>query len=103
MGLWKALFGGGNKPTAKKRAAQDFDPESLVQELRAEGRGAKADDVTVESSPRDVFRYTFVRLMAGAPPAALREDFKKRGFSLKVADSYITLVQATMFPGGEAR
>ena len=52
-----------------------------------------------DTSPQDVFRYTFVRLMAGTTTATLRADLVQRGFSGKVADAYITLVQSTLFPG----
>jgi hypothetical protein len=99
MGIWKRIFGGDDKPARTPRAEEPLDAGALIEELKAEGPGAKAGDVTVKSSPRDVIRYTFVRLAAGTPAATLRADFIKRGFSGRVADAYITLVQSTLFPG----
>jgi hypothetical protein len=98
VGLWKALFG-GKTPKKAASAQEPLDTEALARELRAEGSQAKAGDVTVTSSPRAVFRYVFVRQMAGTPAAALRAELQERGFSGKVADAYITLVKQTMFPG----
>ena len=99
MGIWKRLFGSGGKPAMTPLEDEALDPEALIEELKAEGASAKAGEVSVKSSPRDVFRYTFVRLMAGTTTATLRADLVQRGFSGKVADAYITLVQSTLFPG----
>ena len=108
MGIWKRLFGGGKEPRRKAMpnaggAPQDgeaFDAEALVDELRAEGAGARAGEVDVKSSPKQVCRYVFVRLMAGTPAAQLRADLVRRGFAGKVADAYITLIQQVMFRAG---
>ena len=99
MGIWKRLFGSGGKPAMTPREDEALDTEALIEELKAEGASAKAGEVSVKSSPRDVFRYTFVRLMTGTTTATLRADLVQRGFSGKVADAYITLVQSTLFPG----
>ena len=99
MGFWKRLFGSGGKSAKAPSADEALDTEALIEELKAEGAGARAGHVSVKSSPRDVFRYTFVRLMAGTTAATLRSDLVQRGFSDKVADAYITLVQSTLFPG----
>ena len=99
MGIWQKLFGSGGKPAKAPRADAALDTDALMVELKAEGTGAKAGDVSVKSSPRDVFRYTFVRLMAGTTAATLRAELVQRGFSGKVADAYITLVRSTLFPG----
>ena len=99
MGIWKRLFGSAGKPAMTPREDEALDTEALIEELKAEGASAKAGEVSVKSSPRDVFRYTFVRLMAGTTTETLRADLVQRGFSGKVADAYITLVQSTLFPG----
>ena len=59
--------------------------------------GAPVEDVSVESSPREVCRYIFRKLAEGVRPAALRSDLQKRGISAKVADMYVELVRTTMF------
>lgn len=107
MGRFGKLFGGGRRddrrpPAAPPAAAGgDFDPEALVRELRAEGglERAKVGEVSVQSSPKEVCRYIFARLMRGTPAAQLRADLAQRGFTGKVADAYITLIQATLFKG----
>jgi hypothetical protein len=99
MGIFKKLFGKQSKPAKIPDVAEPLDAVAVIEEIRAEGKGARAGDVSVESSPREVFRYTFVRLMARTPTAKLRAEFIERGFTGKVADGYITLVQSALFPG----
>jgi len=83
MGIWKRLFGSGGKPAMTPHEDEVLDTETLIEELKAEGASAKAGEVSVKSSPRDVFRYAFVRLMAGATTLTLRADLVQRGFSGK--------------------
>ncbi|MFH1567071.1 MAG: hypothetical protein ABIL09_03660 [Gemmatimonadota bacterium] len=107
MGILKELFGG--KP-AKGRAGAPPPPQpagggagamdQLIGELQREGRsGPRVAEVTVDSSPKQVCRYVFQRLMAGTPAAGLRAELVSRGFAGKVADGYIQLIQSTLFKG----
>ena len=103
MGLWKRWFGGAAPPGRKQpppaAAAETLDTDDLIEELRAEGPSARAGDVDVDASPKQVCRYVFTRLVAGTPAATLRQDLEQRGFTAKVADAYITLIQQTLFKG----
>lgn len=106
MGIFRKLFGGGGRreePAAAGDDDADFDPEEMIEELKAEGPESRAGDVDINSSPKQVCRYVFARLMAGTPAAGLRTELVERGFSSKVADAYITLIQSTLFGGSGAR
>jgi len=119
VGILKGLFGGQpekgkagrpkgsgsrNGAAAGESAGAPPSPaeaaiDQLVGQLRREGGGPRVLEVTVDSSPRQVCRYVFQRLMAGTPAAALRADLLERGFPGKVADGYIELIQRTLFKG----
>jgi hypothetical protein len=104
MGFFSKLFGGSRaKPAPPAAEEEDFDADALIEELKAEGAQARAGDVDVQSSPKQVCRYVFVQLMAGTPTARLREDLTGRGFPVKVADAYITLIESTLFGGGRSQ
>lgn len=94
MGIWQSLFGKKRRPAGGPPSG-DEDAAELLSGL--EDSGAPVEDVTVESSPREVCRYIFQQLTVRTPPAALRADLQKRGLSAKVADMYVELVRATMF------
>lgn len=103
MGIWRKLFGGKREPPPATDEDTDedtgFDTDAMLEELESEGPQARAGDVDINSSPKQVCRYVFVRLAAGTPAGPLRADLVQRGFSGKVADAYITLIQGTLFKG----
>ena len=97
MGIFRKLF--GKKPAAASAAAADDDVGDIVASLQREGAGGEVGDIAVDSSPKEVCRYIFQRMMAGATPDSLMADLQGRGFKAKIADMYIQLIRATMFKG----
>ena len=100
MGILRRLFGGGSPAGGSPKPRTAAPADDLLEGIDDEGAVAvEVGDLSVESSPKQVCRYIFQQMIGGRSPAQLQTELQARGFTAKVADTYIQLIRVTMFKG----
>ena len=98
MGLWKKLFQKESKPAPREDNAAVDEIRSLLED-DTDAADLRQDFRADSASPKEVFRYIFHQLSSGQARDDLLADLVGRGFARKTADSYIGLIENTMFKG----
>ena len=99
MGFLKKLLGLESSRSGKGGTGAQVAAGAVREMLEGDSDEPEVEEgFTAQSaSPKQVFRYIFGQLAQGRAPDDLAQELTRRGFARKTADSYIALIQKTMF------